>query len=702
MTAQLFKGSDGWYVPSRFPSMPQSMPWLWLSGLVVITLCLAAPAQAEDNVSEESTDGSATELQEIVVESTSEPLTERPLGIGISGRTLRQTAGSGGDPLRTLQSLPGLVFTDDESAEPAVRGSRPGDNIFEVDFVPSGYLFHAGGAISVFNAELVESFDIHAAAYGPEFFGVTGGVFDVKLRDPAEDRLRGSIDISILQAGVLVEGPISDNQSFYLAGRRSYLELLIKDQLEEDDGVTFVEFPNYSDYQGKYVWKPNSASTVRASINGASDSLAVNVDETSSEIDDDPLFAGRTAEKTRYDTQGIVWDLGRDSGVSVKSALVHSAASSEAQAGDVGAIEVLTDSWYAKSHVRIPVSERHELLTGVQFAHVDADITLDLNDPGCTEFEPECRFTGAERLEVDESLSINSAQVFLKDHWYITDRLTLFPGLSAHTDDLTDRSFLEPRFALEYAATDDLVWSAGLGLYHQAPGYDQINEVLGNPDLKHIRSVHGVVGVEKSFEKSWSLKTELYYKDLDLLVAGDETLRYNNSGEGEAYGLDVLVRKDLTDKWSGWLSMSFSKATRTQTETDDEFAFDFDQPFNASLVASYKASEKWRFGAKFWTHSGAPYTPVIGADADSENPGFFIPRYGSINSERLPSYQRLDLRADRTFFRTEKREVAGYLELINVLDSKNLSEYDYNRDFTERKQVSQLPLIVALGIRASF
>jgi len=82
-------------------------------------------------------------------------------------------------------------------------------------------------------------------------------------------------------------------------------------------------------------------------------------------------------------------------------------------------------------------------------------------------FVASCRLTGAERLLFNENVTINTAHVFLKDSWYVTDKLTVYPGLSAHNSDLTDESFIEPRFALEYAARDDLIWSAGGEEFHQ-------------------------------------------------------------------------------------------------------------------------------------------------------------------------------------------------------------------------------------------
>ena len=205
------------------------LPVLFLSCLAFLLLSPATLAQ--------SVTADVIELDEIIVEEEGEPETALPLGISISGETLRTAPGSGGDPVRTLQSLPGLTFTNDEEALPAVRGSRPGDNYFQADFAPVSYLFHLGGAISVFNADLVESFDIYQSSYGPEFSGVTGGVFDVQLREPKNDRFRATIDISLPQAGGLVEGPITDTQSFYLAGRFSYLDLFLADQIPEEDGI---------------------------------------------------------------------------------------------------------------------------------------------------------------------------------------------------------------------------------------------------------------------------------------------------------------------------------------------------------------------------------------------------------------------------------------------------------------------------------
>ena len=63
-------------------------------------------------------------LAEVVVRAERSP--DRVGKNAIGGKTLRQLAGSSGDPLRALQTLPGVATVNGSSA-PAVRGSGPGD-----------------------------------------------------------------------------------------------------------------------------------------------------------------------------------------------------------------------------------------------------------------------------------------------------------------------------------------------------------------------------------------------------------------------------------------------------------------------------------------------------------------------------------------------------------------------------------------------
>jgi len=675
----------------------------------MLMAAVASPVYSQSNTEDVPTqDGSTssdstTRLETITVEPTGEPETQLPLGTGISGKTLEKAPGSGGDPFVALQGLPGLVFTDDGEVTPAVRGSGPDDNYFEVDFVPTDYLFHVADLVSVYHPNLIDSFNVYPSAYGPEYAGVTGGVFDVRLRDPKPDRFHTTIDVSILQAGLLFEGPVKENQSFYVAGRLSYLDLIVGDDDDEDDeGIKLVQFPKYKDYQTKYVWDVSNDARITLQATGSIDEVALDIEEDADDIRTDPIIAGRLQSDSQIHQQALVMDTTFSDQVSVKSALAHSNFTEEFILGGAGTVSITEDKWIAKSHFNVALGESHDLKLGADITYTNFDLDLDFNVPTCTEFETDCTLTEAERVATTANEKITNGLFFIKDNWYVNDRLTVFPGITFQFDDYLDKSYVEPRFALEYSLSDTLTLSGGLGLYHQSPNIDQITQDIGNPDLDYIESTQAVVGLEKKFGDSWSVKSELYYKQLDGLVTGDDELLYANNGEGETYGLDTLVRKNLTDRFTGWLSLSLSDSTRTNKVTGEKFDFEFDQPINASLIASYKINKKWNFGAKYWVHSGALYTPVIGATEDPNTEGFYIPEYGPLNSERFPSYQRLDLRLDRTVTKKSGRVASVYLDVLNVLGTKNISYYEYNADYTEREDGEQAETNFALGYKTEF
>ena len=50
-------------------------------------------------------------------------------------KKLLKVPGSGNDPLRAIEALPGVVFGNGREAEPAVRGSSPSDNAYYLDFL---------------------------------------------------------------------------------------------------------------------------------------------------------------------------------------------------------------------------------------------------------------------------------------------------------------------------------------------------------------------------------------------------------------------------------------------------------------------------------------------------------------------------------------------------------------------------------------
>ena len=658
-------------------------------------------------------------LPQMQVESAAPPQTSVSHTV-VTGQELEQMPGAGGDPFAALRVLPGITTTNDASATIAVRGSGPQDNLAYVDFLHVGYLFHNFPLTSVLRSDLIQTFDLYAAAYGPEYGDVLGAVIDVKQRDPREDRLGTAANISLIGADALVEGPVTKNSSFYLAARRSYIDLILPKDTFKSDDVEITQLPVFSDYQAKYLWRANHYNTVSFQFIGASDSIKVNFPEDSEIVQKEPDLQGDLRSSRSFHSQGMVWMADMNAQLSNKFAMGHLLQKQEVVVGDTGetvaikSIVNLDNSYFRDELTWIP-NAPHQLTTGTGVNRVHVSLDVNAKDPGCTEFDVDCDFNTAERKILKDSFDVLGWYAFLKDQWRILPDFTLSLGGRFSGDDYLDETYSEPRLGAEWRVTNATNLTVGWGKYHQFPDGGQVIKVFGNPELANLKATHNVVGVEHFINQSWNWKLEGYYKTFqDLVVSTGTDSRYVNEGSGKAYGLELLLRKNPIKKLSGWFSLTLSRSNRTNHLTNETFRYDLDRPVMANIVAMYRLSSRWTLSSRFTYAYGAPYTPVVGSRTEQVQDGNGNPVvdengnpvtrerpvYGNINSERLPAYHRLDLRADYDVKRTQTIKL--YMELINVYNHENIDGYTWNADYTERRTSKQLGLIPSVGITMEF
>lgn len=606
---------------------------------------------------------------------------------------LARVPGSGGDPMKAVQVLPGVTSLNDASSEPAVRGARPTDNLYYVDFLPVGYLFHVGGFASVFNGDLVRRFDLLSAAWGPEYGDALGAVFDLSLRRPRSDRLGGKLDFSLLGGTVLFEGPLSSDLSFFLSARRSWFDVVTDRIEDEEEGISFT-VPVYSDVQGRLLWTLDERSRLRLDYSRASDRIDFSVKPDSRIAEQEPVLAGDSRVRQGYDSIAGVWDADLGDAGAHTLALGRMATRQASVVGSAGRIEARLLTEYLRHQAQWSLAA-HELTLGGSLQRQRVTVDVDFQDPRCTEFDPECDLTSAPRVQTVQDDSEPLADLYLSDRWRFAEAWTATAGLRYSRDGRLDQALLEPRLSLEWNAPAGLRFTAAAGRHNQAPAIDQSLAEIGNPRLHRLRSTHAAFGVGQQRD-GWSWRTEVYGKRFTDLVVSDASTQYRNGGSGTARGLELLLKWDPVGRWSGFASLSLAKAERRDDATGQRFDFEFDRPVIANFVGQYRLSPRWQFGAKWSAQSGAPYTPILGGQADST--GRVRPVYGPINSERLPPYHRLDLRADATF----GGGLTMYFELLNAYARKNVAGFRYSADYSTREEVYQTPLLPSVGVTWAF
>ncbi len=656
----------------------------------------------------------------------------------ISTQKLLNVPGANGDPIRAIEALPGVVLGDDKENEPAVRGSSPADNIYLTDHMPVGYLFHNDGS-STYNSNIIEDFSLKAGAWDAQYSNAIGAVLDTRLHDPYHEDITTTMDLSFLRAAVLVEGAVTENSALYVSYRESLLKWYFDEIYDKDEDIT-VQVPKNTDYQIKYHVRVNNTSDLRFVATGAQDRISLELGEDFEEAKKEPGLVGHILLDGDYDSQSILFDTLFAGGTSALFVLGHMEQDSTFKIGTLFDIDATVDDSRFKAQFQTPLDSGDTVRYGIESQNRNFSYTMNgLYNPCSKEIENCDPASIGERFNEQENLDINAVHAFAAYDWLATPFWQLTFGLGSDYDDYLKESNLQPRLESRYEVNQNWTLTSAVGKHYQFPrDFFAITKTLGNPDLKQVNSEHYVVGFEYQLNDTISAKLEVYYKDIhDIIISNpdyedEETtpnqVKYVNNASGVASGIELLVNKNFTNNWYGWMSVAYSKTKRTNHNTGENFNFSYDRPWIVNLVASYEYNKHITMGAKWRYQSGSLITPISGgtaiyeckgsedtsyveesdiagcggtvAQSDGSNYDIYLydPIEGGINSERLPAKHSLDLRLDYT----PKEGRTYYLDIHNAYIRQNITDYEYSDDYSQRFAISEIESIVSLGLKFTF
>jgi len=705
--------------------------------LFVLALTLLTTTQAYSNTSENiQVKADVAELGAVSIQGSQDN------GPKISTDKLLKVPGANGDPIRAIEALPGVVLGDDDDAEPAVRGSSPADNIYLTDHMPVGYLFHNDGS-STYNANIIEDFSLKAGAWDAQYYNAIGAVLDTKLRDPYHEAITTTLDLSFLRAAVLVEGAVTENSALYVSYRESLLKWYFDEIYDKDEDIS-VQVPKNTDYQIKYHVRMSDTSNLRFVATGAQDRVSFDLGENFEDAKKEPGLVGGGLLDGDYDSQSILFDTLFAGGTSALFVVGHMEQDFTFKIGTLFDLDATVDDYRVKTQFQTPLKSGDTLRYGVESQNRIFTYTMDgLYNPCNKEIENCDPASIAEPFNEQEKLHINGVHMFAAYDWLATPFWQLTFGLASDYDDYLKENNLQPRLESRYEVNQNWTLTSAVGKHYQFPrDFFAITKTLGNPDVKQTNSEHYVVGFEYQLNETISAKLEVYYKDIhDIIVSNpayvDEEntpnqVKYINNASGRASGIELLMNKNFTDSWYGWMSVAYSKTRRTNHNTGKNFNFNYDRPWIVNLVANYEYSKHITMGAKWRYMSGGLVTPITGgtaiyqcgdeytddpsitkcddyrvagnpnSDQNGENgdPNIYLydPNEGAINSERLPAKHSLDLRLDYT----PREGRTYYIDIHNAYARQNITDYEYSDNYEDRFAISELESIVSLGLKFTF
>jgi hypothetical protein len=632
--------------------------------------------------------------------------------------------GAENDIIGAFSVTPGVVTTGDQGGQMYVRGGTPIQNKVLLDGMTIYNPFHSIGFFSIFETELIKNVDIHTGGFDAKYGGRISSVMDVTYRDGNKKEFGGKLSVSPFLAKAVLEGPFKKKNdgspssgSYILSAKHCLLNFTdtIYPGVNNGRGLPF----NFTDLYGKVSFNSDEGS--KFSAFGFHNRDSVNF----------------------YNAADLDF---KASGGGINFLIVPNSSTTFIR-GHVNGSNYITTFNEAGSPERTSSIGGFDL--GFDFTHFlkhESQVDYGFNLGGFnTKFLTYNELN--RKIELDIFTSDIGGYTSAK---IIRNRIVFQPSFRLQYYASLATISPEPRIGVKYNATEKFRLKFSGGRFSQnftsaSSDKDVVNLFNGllsapinvqqtfnneNNSEKSIRNGlqyawHAIFGFEYDITKHISTNVEGYYKYFSQLSNINPNKLYEDNAEntdiadeykkdfiiesGKSYGVDVLL-KYSNKRVFLWAVYSYGKSNRW--DGFESYAPVFDRRHNINLVSTYsfgkekdgEISVRWNLG------SGLPFTPTSGfyqnddfssgvtTDYTTSNPSTVSSKLGDFNSQRLPSYHRLDITIKKQFKFKNKTVLEVIGSITNAYNRKNI--FYVNRVTSEK--IYQFPILPSMGVSYKF
>lgn len=573
------------------------------------------------------------------------------------------------DVVRAIQLLPGVTTVGEGATGFNVRGGNIDQNLILLDEAPVYNSAHLFGFFSVFNPDAVKDVKLIKGGIPSQYGGRVSSILDVRMKEGNSKKLTATGGIGTIFSRLSVEAPIKkDKASFIIAGRRSYIDALVKPFLKEGNALKNASFYFY-DLTAKFNWRINDRNTVFVSGYLGRDVFGVNVFKFNwgnttttarwNHIFSKKLFMNMTAFYSNYDYY-LEFSTPNGQGFKWKSNIVN--------------YSVKPDFIYY-------YNTRNTIRFGAQALMYDF---LPYDATGTFE-NGTVKFKSAKRYGVEYSAYIGNEQK-------VTQNLTIEYGLRVSMYDYVGKGTLyyfrdttpntpkplnyskefssgksmqkyitpEPRLSANYVLDKRSSLKCS---YNRMAQYIQLisNTAASTPldvytiasnNLKPLIADQGSVGYFRNFKDNmFETSLEVYYKymqnQLDYVDNADLFINPQVEGQllqglGKAYGTELYIKKSK-GKWQGWISYTLSRTQRLVKgiSNDNWFYSRYDRTHVLNTSVNYDITKRINLSANFVFLTGVPAT-FPNSKIQIQNLNIPYNTDNIRNNYRITPYHRLD------------------------------------------------------------
>ncbi|MFW5662635.1 MAG: TonB-dependent receptor [Bacteroidota bacterium] len=658
-------------------------------------------------------------MEEVLVEAERGNDTRKISSVNISPEMVNKAPSLGGehDIFRTLQLLPGVQQSTELSSGLYIRGGSPDQNLTILDGVVVYNPSHLGGFLSSFNSDAIKDINLIKGAFPAEYGGRLSSVIDMTMKEGSKEKITGAGGISLISSRLTVEGPIGEDVSFMLSGRRMYIDV-ITDLLSSDDDYVIPYY--FYDLNAKLNYKLGENDRLFLSGYFGRDVIT---DPDDGDDDEFQIDWGNS-------TFNLRWMHIASANLFTNFSLIYTNYLFESELidnYDGGGTEFSTYSGIEdlmfRGEAQYFPSKDHVIKAGLEV----------------TRHEFISKATGQSydiRGFARQDVNAVEAALYIQDEWQAGDRLATNLGVRGYYFQEGSYFSLEPRLSVSYALTGNMNLTGAVAMTNQFLHLIVKNDItlptdLWFPSTDEIqpgRAWQAVIGLNSTlFDDTWYGSVEVYAKDMRNLYEYKDSVEFEyltplnerfTQGRGEAYGIEFFLNKRI-GRFNGWIGYTLAWTTRIFPELNGGKAFSprYDRRNDINIVANYNISDSWEVGAAFVYGTGQAFTMPTGVFYFGNHDLYFEDNYyddekyhyTERNGARLPSYHRLDLNFMHRY------EWFGLpfelsINLYNVYNRKNPFSWYIDQDYNDEtdkyekqlKQLTLFPLIPTIGLNFKF
>ena len=587
-----------------------------------------------------------------------------------------------GDVIRAVLTLPGVKSSGEAAGGINVRGGSTGENLILFNdntiYNPS----HLFGIFSSFNPDIVEGVELFKGTVPAEFGGRISSVMNVRSKEGARDKFKGSLGIGVLTSRAHFELPLFNGKTTVIGGfRTTYSDWILK------------RLPTDSHYSGSTAGftDANLGITHRFSYNDqlrlsgyfARDyfSMENNLNIRYGNINASAIYTHKMDEGG-----SLYFSTGYDNYLSTTGD----------RSWKEGAYDLTTriNQVFLKGVWKQPFGN-HLLSAGANAVgyilspgsiapYGDSDVISSTMDP---------------ELGVEPSL-------------FVSDTFKPFDGPVSLEGGIRLSSFLRqgmtpsmyPEFRLSAKYTPVEIFSVKLGFDTMSQYIHLISNTSGisptdtwrlsSADIHPMTGWQGAAGVYYTWVGAGlDFSAETYWKQtsygLDYKAGANLSMNPNLADElvpvyGKAYGVELMVKKPA-GQLTGWMSYTWSRSQLREMqdrgletiEDGNWYNAPYDKPHEFKFVGNYAITHRYSVSMNIDYSTGRPVSVPSGKYLYN---GVWRMAYLGRNNHRIPDYFRVDaaLNIDPGHYLKAIAHTSITIGVYNVLGRKNAYSVYFN------------------------